>query len=447
MRLPELPGTVEHYRIPTRKEAAQIFNCDFFKREDLYTFLLKFAFTLMCEIWPRGGEELRSTTFDHFELKDAGMPYNGEDEPGERIDFDPNLLKQKTRAGDLSDFKKVFKIVTIFPNKSNPQFCFVRLFKELVDIRTRLNFHTKSLLLYIQQDKKSGQWSFVDRPIQIDVAKTLFQRICFQAGLPDYAEFKNHGVRAWMITEALAAGTQEHAVKDRSRHTSNTAVQAYKNASTIEQAALGSVMHNRTCGMSTTIDAARQSLCDNFENQPPPNMQLQKPVRHISERFPDFDDRRHFGQDLPPNVWPYACAQFDPRQHAGQPPAGPPDQGPPEFILPQPIPHHFPPPLPPAPHHYPIPHPAGHFPVAPLPPPAPEWNFQPEDMMVPNAPQMQNWNVGNNAVINVHYHHGPTISHISSNDRHVYNYSNAREAMRETGWAEMSPEDWNDFCE
>ncbi|KAK3262644.1 hypothetical protein CYMTET_28511 [Cymbomonas tetramitiformis] len=43
-------------------------------------------------------------------------------------------------------------------------------------------------------------------------------------------------------------------------------------ASTLVQATLGTGMHNRTCGMSTTIDYARQHLCENSENfeRPPP---------------------------------------------------------------------------------------------------------------------------------------------------------------------------------
>ena len=448
-RLPDLPGSVDHYAIPTRKEAEQIFNSAFFKRQDLYSFLLKLAFSLMCEIWPRGGEELRSISVDHFELLDAGIPFNGEREPGERIVFDPNLLKQKTRAGDLSDFKKVFKLITIFPNQVNPQFCFVRQFKDLIDIRTRLNFQTTAFFPFIKQDKSTGVWSFSDKPIQLDIAATFFQRVCYHAGLQNYTAFANHGVRAWMITEALAAGTEEHAVKDRSRHTSNTAVQAYKNATNLEQASLGFAMHKRAAGISTTINQTRQQLCDTFENVPPQNHILIPPDRDIPEHFPDSRERRHFRQNVPPlrSTESADFAQSNPRQHApDQLPSEPQANHPPPNMLPPP-PHHFPPPHPPPPPHFPMPFPADHF-LAPAPlPPPPGGHFDPGNMMVPNPPQMQSWNVGNNAVINVHYHHGPTISHVSSQDRHVYNYANANEAMQETGWADLSPTEWDDFCE
>ncbi|KAK3270202.1 hypothetical protein CYMTET_21385 [Cymbomonas tetramitiformis] len=318
MRLPDLPGNVDHYPIPTRAESDLIFHSDFFKRKDTFAYVLLLAYVLMSEIWPRGGQELRDICMSHFTLLEPGRRYGGEGVPGERVTFDPNLLKQKTRKGNLTDFKKHFKIITIFPNHVHQLFCFVHLFKHYQALRQELGITSDSFFLHLTFDPETNSHSFYDAPIQILHAQNFFRTICRESGLPNAETFVNHSVRAWMITQALASGVEEHAVKDRSRHTSNCAVQSYKNATTIEQASLGVTLHHRRAGLSTTIEETRQHIAKAPKHERPQNMQV----------------------DAQPNPPPPPNAQIPP-PYPNHP------QGP--LAIPQ-MPGHMVPPPPPPPH-------------------------------------------------------------------------------------------------
>eukprot|EP00854_Cymbomonas_tetramitiformis_P010073 gene10073-11921_t len=124
--MPKLNGKVAHHQPPSDHDMKLILSSDFLAKEDPWSLLHRRAFTLMTEIWVRGGEELRALELAFFTLIDEGMPLTSPDSPGERLRFDANkFFSQKTKKGDSSDFRLEFEFQDMFPNHGNPRFCLV----------------------------------------------------------------------------------------------------------------------------------------------------------------------------------------------------------------------------------------------------------------------------------------------------------------------------------
>ncbi|KAK3279041.1 hypothetical protein CYMTET_13058 [Cymbomonas tetramitiformis] len=225
-----------------------ILSSDFLAKEDPWSLLHRRAFTLMTEIWVRGGEELRALELAFFTLIDEGMPLTSPDSPGERLRFDANkFFSQKTKKGDSSDFRLEFEFQDMFPNHGNPRFCLVQQYKDEMAFRKFYGYTNPAYFLALDYDKFGTPCDFVDRPLQIKVASEFVKTITTAAGCSNL--HTNHDLRARGISDAYASGMHDQQVMAKSRHRSINAVRTYNKENITQQAAVSHTMHLRAAGI------------------------------------------------------------------------------------------------------------------------------------------------------------------------------------------------------
>ncbi|KAK3237282.1 hypothetical protein CYMTET_52630 [Cymbomonas tetramitiformis] len=296
----QMPNNPVHYPVPCAEDARRILNAPLLHSDSPYATFCKRGFTCGCTIWPRGGAEYSSLTLDMFQLLDGGMPWVSEREPGERVVFYASKLPSKT--GKRHDPNQ-FKDQTFFPNRERPDLCFVQQFKDEVQMRKERGFKCTAFFLALKYDRSTHTYvDFLDAPIQDKIRANFMRNISISAKTKII--YTNHCIRAWMITEALASGAQEHVVKERSRHASDCAVKTYKKISFLESRALSDVTTNRTVGGQQTLHDARQQIAHSA--LAPPQPPAQNPIVPMPARDPNA-----FFQSIPPSAFNNCVFNFN----------------------------------------------------------------------------------------------------------------------------------------
>ena len=229
-----------------------------------------FALTVMMQLGPRGGKELRNMTCSQFEPKfSEGV--------GHYYDFTP--MKQgsfKNYNGGVSDFKKVRKDVQIFDNSKvldcyNPyrviQGYFSLLPKGWMD-------KDKNNPLFLAPKAVIKHGVGVQKPARgRNITAKFLERAMKRIGVE--GKFTNTQIRSAVITSALETGMKDNEIRAITGHRSETALNSYKAPSlrwkkASREKMLSSVVHGQRNWVSCVQPQyeALPSTGESFDLQP-----------------------------------------------------------------------------------------------------------------------------------------------------------------------------------
>ena len=145
----------------------------------------------------------------------------------------------KNRSGGLKGHKIQPKIVQHHNNPSNPDRCFVELFKLYQSLcppnRPKDAFYLQPL------DKPTPTCWYSHKPIGRHKLEGTVARLCREAGIPGFRT--NHSLRATAATRLYNAGVDEQQVMERTGHRSLDGVRSYKRTSMQQKEALSDILN------------------------------------------------------------------------------------------------------------------------------------------------------------------------------------------------------------
>ena len=166
----------------------------------------------------------------------------------------------KNHPGGLKGRKTKPKIVTHYANVSNPERCFVRLFKMYSSLCPPGRPMDAFYLLPLPKPRPDC-W-FSTKPIGRNTLDRTVARLCQKAGIPGYRT--NHSLRATTATRLYQAGVDEHFVMERTGHRSLEGVRSYKRTSMAQQENLSDILNS---GAGSSVSHRDQEDANNLAIQ------------------------------------------------------------------------------------------------------------------------------------------------------------------------------------
>ena len=144
----------------------------------------------------------------------------------------------KNHPGGVKGRKQTPKIVHHYANTSNPNRCFVRLFKLYNSLCPP---NRPECAFYLQPLAKPSQacW-FSKAPIGHGPLGDIIATMCKQAGIPGYRT--NHSLRATAATRLYHKGADEQQIMEVTGHSSLDGVRSYKRTSKTQQIAISDML-------------------------------------------------------------------------------------------------------------------------------------------------------------------------------------------------------------
>ena len=183
----------------------------------------------------RSGQEHRSLTFDQIEL------FEPDDGPAYLV-YTENVSKNNT--GGLAQRKVQAKQVVHHSNTSNPERCFVQLFKIYHQHCPQVN---KSSAFYLTPLKKpKGDIWYGTTPIGHNTLSKTVKRLCDAAGIGGFKT--NHSLRVTSATRLFQSGVDEQLIMGRTGHRSIDGMRTYKRDSNEQKEDISHVLNSATNG-------------------------------------------------------------------------------------------------------------------------------------------------------------------------------------------------------
>ena len=179
---------------------------------------------------------------EHRQLRGDPCQITLYERPGQRPYLEYVEDISKNRSGGLKGRKLKPKIVQHHNNPTNPERCFVELFK-LYQKMCPANRPKEAFYLQPLEKPTPTCW-FTCRPIGHNKLEGTVARLCRQAGIPGYRT--NHSLRATAATRLYQSGIDEQLVMERTGHRSLDGVRGYKHTSTAQREALSGILNCHT---------------------------------------------------------------------------------------------------------------------------------------------------------------------------------------------------------
>jgi len=165
---------------------------------------------------------------DHCNLQHEPSQIELFEIPGELTYLKYSEDVSKNHPGVLKGRKLQRKIISHHANLSNPDRCFVRLYK-VYSSRCPRDRPNNAFYLKPIKDATGDVW-FTNQPIGHCTLDTTIKRMCKQAGIPGF--HTNHSLRSSTATRLHQSGKVEEQEKmERTGHRSTEAVKSYKRSS------------------------------------------------------------------------------------------------------------------------------------------------------------------------------------------------------------------------
>ena len=199
---------------------------------------------------------------EHRQLRADPCQITLHERPGQRPYLEYVEDISKNRSGGLKGRKLKPKIVQHHNNPTNPERCFVELFK-LYQKMCPANRPKDSFYLQPLEKPTPTCW-FSCRPIGHNKLEGTVARLCRQAGIEGYRT--NHSLRATAATRLYQSGIDEQLVMERTGHRSLDGVRGYKHTSTIQKETISDILNcsdknpNSLLPLSSSIACSSSSL-------------------------------------------------------------------------------------------------------------------------------------------------------------------------------------------
>jgi len=199
----------------------------------------------------RGGNEHRNLRHEPSQIQLF-------ENPGEcpYLKYSENL--SKNHPGGLKGRKNKQKIVSHHANLSNPERCFVRLYK-LYNSRCPPNRPKNAYYLKpIKGATKEDDIWYTDQPVGHCTLDTTIKRMCKQAGISGFRT--NHSLRSTTATRLYQSGcVEEQEIMQRTGHRSIEAVRSYKRPSNEQLIHVSDILYNNSnakkpCSSNSHVD-------------------------------------------------------------------------------------------------------------------------------------------------------------------------------------------------
>ena len=164
----------------------------------------------------------------------------------------------KNHPGGLKGRKIKPKIVCHHANVSNPERCFVRLYK-LYNSRCPLTRPNNAYYLKPVKNPIGEDHWYTEQPLGHGTLDNTIKRMCEQAGIPGFRT--NHSLRATTATRLHQSGcVEEQEIMQRTGHRSTEAVRSYKRTSREQLEQVSDILNNdsntkKLCYSSTMSQA------------------------------------------------------------------------------------------------------------------------------------------------------------------------------------------------
>ena len=176
---------------------------------------------------------------EHRELRSDPCQITLHERPGAHpyLEYVEDMFKN--RSGGLKGQKVQPKVVQHHNNPSNPERCFVELFKLYQSLcppdRPKDAFYFKPLA------KPTPTCWFSSKPIGYNKLEGTVSHLCKEAGIPGFRT--NHSLRATAATRLYNAGVDEQQVMERTGHRSLDGVRSYKHTSMQQKQVLPDLLY------------------------------------------------------------------------------------------------------------------------------------------------------------------------------------------------------------
>ena len=167
------------------------------------------------------------------------------------------------------------KVVQHHDNPTNPDRCFVRLFKLYQSLLPQ-NRPSDSFYFHPLKDPKEGCW-FTAKPIGHNLLQGTVARLCTEAGISGFRT--NHSLRATTETRLYQANVDEQLIMERTGHRSLEGVREYKRTSNNQKEKLSDLLNSQLKESSTTSDSPSIASTSGQQAKVPAHaMQLDLPI-------------------------------------------------------------------------------------------------------------------------------------------------------------------------
>ena len=160
----------------------------------------------------------------------------------------------KNRPGGLKGRNVKPKIVYHHANVTNPDRCFVRLFKKYVSMCPDTPAELNAFYLMPSTKPTKSCW-YTLKPLGHNTLTKTISRLCQAAGISGFKT--NHSLRATAATRLYQHGVDEQLVMERTGHRSLEGVRNYKRTSNEQREALSDILNNKVPRIDNTLTVAK----------------------------------------------------------------------------------------------------------------------------------------------------------------------------------------------
>ena len=199
----------------------------------------------------RSGQEHRDLQLSQIELVEHT------DQPPYLV-YTENI--SKNNRGGLEQRKMEAKQVVHHSNTTNPDRCFVTLFKKYVEhCPTSSQRKTSAFYLTPIRNPRTSVW-YSTTPVGHNTLNQTVKQLCKQAGIPGFKT--NHSLRVTSATRLFQSGMDEQLIMSRTGHRSVQGVRTYKRISDDQKQTISSVLNATTNGQEAATSIKQQQQAD-----------------------------------------------------------------------------------------------------------------------------------------------------------------------------------------
>ena len=176
---------------------------------------------------------------EHRQLRRSPPQIELFERPAERAYLRYSEDVSKNHPGGLKGRNIKPKVVYHHANTSNPQCCFVRLYKRYMELCPP-DAPADSFYLHPSRSPTATYW-FSRRPLGHNHLGTIVSKICKSAGIDGFKT--NHSLRATSTSRLYQSGVDEQLVMERTGHRSIEGVRSYKRTSAEQRMALSDILN------------------------------------------------------------------------------------------------------------------------------------------------------------------------------------------------------------
>ena len=197
---------------------------------------------------------LRSRS-EHRQLRSYPCQIQLIEKPGQRPYLEYTEDVSKNRQGGLKGRKLKPKVVRHHDNPSNPDRCFVKLFKSYQSVLP-VNRPNDAFYFHPLPKPRDGCW-FTTKPIGHNDLQGTVARLCANAGITGFRS--NHSLRATTATRLYQGNVDEQLIMERTGHRSLKGVREYKRTSDKQKEHLSDLLNStsetrKSVALLATID-------------------------------------------------------------------------------------------------------------------------------------------------------------------------------------------------